>query len=94
LRFLERELSGRDFEIVPSGANFIMLVFPRADIASGFTQGLLEQGVIVRPLASFGLPQCVRISVGTAEENEFCIECIDKVMARMPELRDGLAAAR
>jgi histidinol-phosphate aminotransferase len=93
LRFLERELSGRDFETVPSEANFIMLVFPRADIASGFTQGLLEQGVIVRPLASFGLPQCVRISVGTAEENEFCIECIDKVMARMPELRDGLAAA-
>ncbi|MGH9695984.1 MAG: histidinol-phosphate transaminase, partial [Bryobacteraceae bacterium] len=87
LHFLQWKLAERGFETVPSEANFVMLVFPHAGIASGFTQGLIEQGVIVRPLASFGLPQCVRISVGTAEDNEFCIDCIDKLTARMPELR-------
>jgi histidinol-phosphate aminotransferase len=93
LRFLQRELTERGFETVPSEANFVMLVFANVAIASAFTQGLLEQGIIIRPLASFGLPQCVRISVGTAEDNEFCIECIDRLTARMPELRDRLAAA-
>jgi histidinol-phosphate aminotransferase len=93
LRFLRHELGERGFETVPSEANFIMVVFPDVAIASAFTQGLLEQGVIIRPLESFGLPQCVRISVGTIEENEFCIECIDKLTARLPELRDRLAAA-
>ncbi|HJY08187.1 MAG TPA: histidinol-phosphate transaminase [Bryobacteraceae bacterium] len=93
LRFLQRELAERGFETVPSEANFVMVVFPHAGAASSFAQGLLEQGVITRPLASFGLPQCVRISVGTAEDNEFCIECIDKLTARIPELRDRLTAA-
>jgi histidinol-phosphate aminotransferase len=93
LRFLRHELGERGFETVPSEANFIMVVFPDVAIASAFTQGLLEQGVIIRPLEGFGLPQCVRISVGTIEENKFCIECIDKLTARLPELRDRLAAA-
>lgn len=93
MRYLRRELDQRGFEAAPSEANFLMLVFPDANLAGSFTQGLLEEGIIIRPLASFGLPQCVRISAGTAEDNEFLIRSIDKLTARMPELRDRLAAA-
>ena len=37
---------------------------------------LLAEGVIVRPMAGFGLPDCVRVSVGTARENRRFVEAL------------------
>jgi histidinol-phosphate aminotransferase len=42
--------------------------------AAGIFEDLLSQGVVVRPLKAFGLPNCVRISTGTDEDNRLCIE--------------------
>jgi len=42
---------------------------------------LLRQGVIVRPLASFGAPQAIRVSVGTPEENELFAAALATVLA-------------
>jgi len=39
--------------------------------------------VIVRPLAATGLPQCLRVSVGTSEENESFIHTFDRVRQEM-----------
>src|SRR5712692_1599494 len=47
--------------IVPSEANFVTLVLPSAELADQLTHELLVQGIVVRPLTSFGLPHCVRI---------------------------------
>jgi histidinol-phosphate aminotransferase len=69
--FLEMGLT-----VVPSEANFAMLVFDDATRAAGIVEGLLRQGVIVRPLKAFGLPQCIRISTGTALENVRCVEAM------------------
>jgi histidinol-phosphate aminotransferase len=41
------------------------------------TQELLTLGVIVRPLASFGLPHAIRISTGTDEDNQRCVEALN-----------------
>jgi histidinol-phosphate aminotransferase len=62
------------FEVVPSDANFVMVVMPGAEEAREVTETLLSEGVIVRPLGAFGLPQCIRISTGTDSDNEKCIE--------------------
>jgi histidinol-phosphate aminotransferase len=43
---------------------------------------LLHEGVIVRPLAGFGAPTAIRISVGTPEENEFFAAALGRVLAR------------
>jgi histidinol-phosphate aminotransferase len=52
---------------VPSHANFIFLdVGPEAPAIAG---DLLQEGVIVRPLGWMGLPEAIRVSVGTAQEN-------------------------
>ena len=67
-------------EVVPSEANFIMVVLDSAQAASRLTQGLLEQGVIIRTLGAFGLPSCVRISVGKDEDNQRCVEAMRKVL--------------
>jgi histidinol-phosphate aminotransferase len=62
---------------VPSYANFQMVP---AEQARELTQALLERGVIVRPLAAFGLPHAIRISTGTIEETELCLSAMAQVM--------------
>jgi histidinol-phosphate aminotransferase len=73
LVFLTRSLRNLGFQVVPSAANFIMLVFADPPQAKHVFEVLLSRGVIVRPLAPFGLPRCLRVSVGTPEENEIFV---------------------
>ncbi len=79
LKFLTTGLGELGLHVVPSEANFVMAVLPSAEHAARLTNELLTQGIIIRPLASFGLPNCVRISTGTAEDNERCVEAIQKL---------------
>lgn len=55
-------------DYVRSIANFIMMVLPTEEEAINFTNKMLEQGVILRRINAFGLPNCVRITVGSKEE--------------------------
>jgi histidinol-phosphate aminotransferase len=79
LTFLSKALREMGLTVVPSEANFVMVVLPDAERAAQLTQELLKQGIIIRPLASFGLPNCVRISTGTAEDNQRCVDAIQKI---------------
>lgn len=66
-------------KVVPSETNFIMLVLADEGEAKRLTQGLLERGIIIRPLKAFGLPHCVRISTGNDEDNYRCAEAMKKI---------------
>lgn len=66
---------------VPSFANFIMIDMGTADKAKTLFDSLLKRGVFVRVIAAFGLPHCIRITIGTPEENKFCIETIRALMS-------------
>ncbi len=57
----------------PALGNFLF-----ADVGDGAAlfDRLLRQGVIVRPLASFGAPEAIRVTVGTPEENAFFAVCL------------------
>jgi histidinol-phosphate aminotransferase len=83
LVYLTRSLRGMGFETVSSAGNFVMIALGNEQQAGQVFQGLLQSGVIVRPLAATGLPQCLRISVGTPEENEFFIEAFTRVRQEM-----------
>jgi histidinol-phosphate aminotransferase len=87
LRYLSAALSAVGIPAVPSAANFLMLELPDAQTATAIFEGLLRRGVIVRPLGSTGLPQCLRVSVGTAEENEFLVESLEGLLSEI-EVRD------
>ena len=76
LKFLTEGLREIGLTIVPSEANFIMVVLPDAAQAAQLTTDLLKQGIIIRPLASWGLPNCIRISTGTDNDNQRCVEAI------------------
>jgi histidinol-phosphate aminotransferase len=67
--------------VVPSKANFVMTVLPSAADAARIFEELLAQGVVVRPLAGFGLPNCLRISTGLDEDNRMCIEALRRTHA-------------
>src|ERR1700733_2647952 len=82
LKFLTTALREIGLTAVPSEANFLMLVLPDAAPARDLTEALLREGVIVRPLAAFGLPQCIRVSTGTDQENARCIEAVERAMGR------------
>lgn len=79
LAYLNRSLREMGFEVAPSAANFVMLAFADAKEAKRVFEGLLKRGVIVRPLVATGLPNCLRVSVGAPEENEFFIEALDSM---------------
>lgn len=79
LVYLTRSLRDLGFEVVPSAGNFVMIVLPDEHKAKTVFQNLLERGVIIRPLATTGLPNCLRISVGAPEENQYFIETLKLV---------------
>ncbi|HEX6703036.1 MAG TPA: histidinol-phosphate transaminase [Gaiellaceae bacterium] len=82
---LERTLREHGFDpAAPAVANFLY-VDTGADARILFDD-LLRLGVIVRPLAAFGAPTAIRVTVGTPEENEFFAEALAR-------LRDRVAAA-
>jgi histidinol-phosphate aminotransferase len=65
---------------VPSETNFIFMdVGPEA---KGICDELLRLGVIVRPLAWMGFSEAIRISVGTAEENDKCLAAMEQILTK------------
>ncbi len=73
-------LRGLGLRVVPSETNFVFMeVGPEAKV---ICDELLLLGVIVRPLGWMGLPEAMRISVGTAEENGKCLAAMERVLAK------------
>ncbi len=64
---LERGLKALGLEFIPSYANFVTFHVSRARTVY---EKLLRQGVIVRPLAGYDMPEHLRVTVGTPKENE------------------------
>ena len=53
---------------IRSVSNSVMMICDSEEEAINFTQSMLEQGVILRRINAFGLPNCIRITVGISEE--------------------------
>lgn len=64
---------------IPSAGNFVCVDVARD--AAAIYDALLYEGVIVRPVANYGMPQHLRVTVGLAEENERFIKALEKVLA-------------
>ncbi|NWL78682.1 histidinol-phosphate transaminase [Pseudomonas taiwanensis] len=65
---------------IPSKGNFIAVDFGRD--AAPINQGLLREGVILRPVAGYGMPTFLRVSIGLPAENTRCLEALAKVLGR------------
>ena len=65
---LAAALTAAGIRVWPSEGNFILADFGQPAAASGADAALRARGVIVRAMGGYGLPHCLRITVGTAEE--------------------------
>lgn len=64
---------------IPSQANFI--TFDAGDDAQGLYDALLREGVIVRPLAGYDMPNHLRVTIGTEAENARFLDALSRVLA-------------
>jgi histidinol-phosphate aminotransferase len=75
LRQLQAACDRLELDYIPSVGNFLCIELDRP--ARGVYETLLHEGVIVRPVGNYGLPNHLRVSVGTAAENEHFIGALE-----------------
>ena len=78
MRQIKEALARLGIDYIPSSGNFICIDL--GDKALEINQALLKEGVIVRPLANYGLTQFLRVSIGTQVENQHFIDALKVVL--------------
>jgi histidinol-phosphate aminotransferase len=75
------------YRVVPTCANFVYCDV--AEDASSFADRLLRGGVSVRPLGAWGAPNCIRVSIGTPEQNQFFLDKVGRMASESSKMRTG-----
>lgn len=75
--YLEDQFAKMNLPFVPSAGNFVLVKV--GDGAAIFRE-LLQRKIIVRALKGYNLPEWIRISVGTMEQNQACIAALKEVL--------------
>ncbi|MBX7249924.1 MAG: histidinol-phosphate transaminase [Caulobacteraceae bacterium] len=74
---LTQAIRGMGFEVYPSAGNFVLVRFPdEARSARDADAFLHSRGLIVRPVGGYGLTDCLRITVGTPEQNAVLLDAL------------------
>ena len=79
LEFFRRAFRDLKLEFVPSFANFILV---RVGEGQKVFDAMQKQGVIVRPMGGYQLPEWIRISVGTPQENERSLNVLKSICGK------------
>ncbi|HEX7859248.1 MAG TPA: histidinol-phosphate transaminase [Verrucomicrobiae bacterium] len=77
LRFFEKELSELKLEFARSAANFILV---KVGDGQNVFEAMQRVGVITRPMGGYKLPEWIRITVGTPEENRRCVGALKSAL--------------
>lgn len=65
---------------LPSRANFITFCLGSADSAVRVYEGLLDNGIIIRPLSDYGMSEWLRMTIGTESENKRFLESLKRII--------------
>ena len=76
---LADSLRARGRAVLPSQTNFLLVDF--GPDTANIETALTARGVVVRSMGGYGLPECLRITVGTADENRRLLAVLDEVLA-------------
>jgi histidinol-phosphate aminotransferase len=79
-RDLTQGLSGLGYRVVPTWANFVYCDLGEDAVA--FAGRLQEEGISVRPLGHWGAPNCIRVTIGTPEQNKVFLQAVRRVAGR------------
>jgi len=78
MRYIEAECHRLGLGFIPSAGNFLTINFGRD--AMPVYDGLLHEGVIVRPIGVYELPNHLRVTIGTTAENERFVSALERVL--------------
>jgi histidinol-phosphate aminotransferase len=82
LPWIAAEIRKCGLRVDDSAANFVLIHFPKGEkSASAADAFLMQHGVILRGVANYGLPDCLRMTVGTQEQNRLAVSLIQQFMA-------------
>ena len=78
LHWMTEQLTALDLEVTPSVANFVLVHFPSARglDAKDADTFLSQRGLIVRAVGAYGLPDALRITIGSEEANRLLVEAL------------------
>lgn len=79
--YMQEQFPAMNLPFIPSAANFVLV---KVGNGAGTFRKLLERQIIVRALKGYNLPEWVRISVGTMEQNRRCIAALREVLGNPP----------
>ena len=75
-KYLYDALEALGIEFLPSQANFVLIKFgPHAE---ALTTRLFDKKILIRWLGAYNLPECVRVTIGTMDENKVFIEALKR----------------
>ncbi len=80
LPWLSLEISKLGITVTPSVANFLLMHFESAEKAEAVDAYLTAQNIILRRVTAYGLPQALRLSVGTEEANRAVVKALTEFM--------------
>ena len=79
-RAKQAQLDVLGLKYIPSQANFILVHTGRSRGGEAVFRAMLQRGIIIRAMRSYMLPEWIRISVGTPEQNRRLISELKKVL--------------
>ena len=84
MRFMEIELSKLGIEFINSSTNFILLNLSDQDkhVAKNAVLFFKKNGVLVREMNVYNLPNYIRVSLGTKEENNYFLKLLKKFITQ------------
>jgi histidinol-phosphate aminotransferase len=82
LAFMRQQLGGLGLDVTPSVCNFVLVHFPETPgkTAAEADAFLTKQGLIVRPVGAYGLPNALRITIGLDDDNRRVVDALTEFM--------------
>ncbi len=84
LPWLTEEIGKLGLKVTPSVANFVLIHFPetKGRTAADADAFLMQRGLILRRVAGYGLPNALRMTVGTEEANRLVVKALEEFLAK------------
>ncbi|MBN1379979.1 MAG: histidinol-phosphate transaminase [Gammaproteobacteria bacterium] len=82
LPWLSQALKELELDVVPSAGNFVLVRFHSIEQCQDAHKYLRNHGIILRPMAGYNLPEALRITVGTEQQNQICTEALQVFLSQ------------
>jgi len=82
LPWVTAEVEKLGLKVTPSIGNFVLIHFPSDKAAASADEHLKARGIILRRVAAYGLPSCLRMTIGTEDDNRKVVAALAQFMGR------------